>query len=78
MLSECSSRNNHQPQSVIWLFFAPPPPPPAAFALRLGLLRVVQLSLLGSVVSNLLLVMGTAFLAGGLLHPTQTFSKQVT
>jgi hypothetical protein len=28
-------------------------------------LRVVQLSLLGSIVSNLLLVMGTAFVAGG-------------
>ena len=38
---------------------------------------MVQLSLLGSVVSNLLLVMGTAFLAGGILHPMQTFNKQV-
>ena len=41
------------------------------------MLRVVQLSLLGSVVSNLLMVMGTAFLAGGILHPMQTFNKQV-
>lgn len=29
---------------------------------------MVQLSLLGSVVSNLLLVMGTAFIAGGIKH----------
>ena len=50
--------------------------PATAFAMiqarRLGAegggtyLRVVQLSLLGSVISNLLLVMGTAFIAGGL------------
>ncbi|KAG2499533.1 hypothetical protein HYH03_002479 [Edaphochlamys debaryana] len=38
-------------------------------------LRVVQLSLLGSVVSNLLLVMGTAFIAGGVRHKAQTFSQ---
>ena len=37
----------------------------SVFALRAGLLRVVQLSLLGSVLSNLLLVLGTAFLVGG-------------
>ncbi|GAX81601.1 hypothetical protein CEUSTIGMA_g9029.t1 [Chlamydomonas eustigma] len=46
------------------------------FAIQKGLLRVVQLSLLGSVVSNLLLVMGTAFLAGGIIHPMQRFSKE--
>lgn len=68
--------------------FSPPPPPPpslpslapssplAAFALKANLLRVVQLSLLGSVVSNLLLVMGTAFLAGGIFHASQTFSRE--
>lgn len=38
-------------------------------------LRVVQLSLLGSVVSNLLLVMGTAFIAGGIKHKAQTFNQ---
>ncbi|KAG2451959.1 hypothetical protein HYH02_003733 [Chlamydomonas schloesseri] len=38
-------------------------------------LRVVQLSLLGSVVSNLLLVMGTAFIAGGLKRKSQTFNQ---
>ena len=44
------------------------------FAIRSGLLRVVQLSLLGSVLSNLLLVLGTAFFLGGLRHKVQTFS----
>ncbi|GLC36277.1 hypothetical protein PLESTB_000605100 [Pleodorina starrii] len=38
-------------------------------------LRVVQLSLLGSVASNLLLVMGTAFIAGGVKTKAQTFSQ---
>ncbi|GLI69476.1 hypothetical protein VaNZ11_014108 [Volvox africanus] len=38
-------------------------------------LRVVQLSLLGSVASNLLLVMGTAFIAGGLKTKAQTFNQ---
>jgi Ca2+/Na+ antiporter len=45
------------------------------FAIRSGLLRVVQLSLLGSVLSNLLLVLGTAFLLGGTVHKVQTFSN---
>ncbi|PNH09365.1 Vacuolar cation/proton exchanger 2 [Tetrabaena socialis] len=38
-------------------------------------LRVVQLSLLGSVVSNLLLVMGTAFIAGGFRVKVQKFNQ---
>ena len=36
------------------------------FALKDGLTRVVQLSLLGSVLSNLLLVLGASFVVGGL------------
>ncbi|KAF6253255.1 Sodium/calcium exchanger protein-domain-containing protein [Scenedesmus sp. NREL 46B-D3] len=48
----------------------------AAFAIKKGLLRVVKLTLLGSIISNLLLVMGSAFVAGGVLHPTQSFNKQ--
>ncbi|WIA21415.1 hypothetical protein OEZ85_000630 [Tetradesmus obliquus] len=48
----------------------------AAFAIKKGLLRVVKLTLLGSIISNLLLVMGSAFVAGGLLHPTQSFNQQ--
>ena len=35
-------------------------------AINADLLRVVQLSLLGSVLSNILLVLGTAFFVGGL------------
>ena len=37
--------------------------------------RLVQLSLLGSVLSNLLLVMGTSFFLGGLKYRSQTYSK---
>lgn len=35
------------------------------FALRNNMVRVVQLSLLGSILSNMLLVLGCAFLFGG-------------
>mmetsp|Transcript_28650 Transcript_28650/g.54860 ORF Transcript_28650/g.54860 Transcript_28650/m.54860 type:complete len:450 (-) Transcript_28650:196-1545(-) len=45
------------------------------FALKSGLLRVVQLSLLGSILSNMLLVLGCAFFAGGIKFKTQTFNK---
>jgi len=45
------------------------------FALKHGLLRVVQVSLIGSVLSNMLLVLGTAFLVGGVKHNTQRFNK---
>uniref|UniRef100_A0A2N9J7X0 Vacuolar cation/proton exchanger n=1 Tax=Fagus sylvatica TaxID=28930 RepID=A0A2N9J7X0_FAGSY len=37
------------------------------FALKSGLIRIVQLSLLGSILSNLLLVLGCAFFCGGLV-----------
>lgn len=46
------------------------------FALAAGELRVVQLSLLGSIFTNTLLVLGTAFFAGGLRHSEQTFNKK--
>ena len=45
------------------------------FALKGGLYRIVQVSLLGSVLSNLLLVLGTAFLVGGVKYPEQKYSK---
>lgn len=45
----------------------------AIFALSRGLYRVVQLTLLGSVLSNLLLVLGSAFLFGGLKRKKQHF-----
>jgi Ca2+:H+ antiporter len=36
----------------------------------------VKLTLLGSIISNLLLVLGSAFIAGGVLHPMQHFNQQ--
>jgi len=43
----------------------------AVQSLRKGLYEVVKTSLLGSVLSNVLLVLGTAFLLGGLTHSKQ-------
>ncbi len=43
------------------------------FALRAGLVKVVQAALVGSVLANVLLVLGAAILAGGLRHGTQRF-----
>ncbi|CAN1197206.1 Vacuolar cation/proton exchanger 2 [Linum perenne] len=49
----------------------------ATYALRNGMRRVVQLSLLGSILSNMLLVLGSAFFAGGLVfyRKEQVFDK---
>jgi Ca2+:H+ antiporter len=46
----------------------------AVLALRHGMVGVVQASLSGSIIGNLLLVLGGAMLAGGLRHPVQRFS----
>jgi Ca2+:H+ antiporter len=46
----------------------------ALVALRAGMLDVVKASITGSIIGNLLLVMGAAFVAGGLRHPVQTFA----
>jgi len=43
--------------------------------IRNGELAVVQCTLLGSILSNLLLVMGCAFLAGGCYHHTQKYNQ---
>lgn len=43
-------------------------------ALRSGLGDVVKASITGSIIGNLLLVLGGALLAGGLRHQTQTFN----
>ncbi len=43
------------------------------FALQAGLVVVVQTALIGSILANTLLVLGLAFLVGGLRHGTQTF-----
>lgn len=44
------------------------------FALRAGLIGVIQSALIGSILANLLLVLGASFIAGGLKHGTQRFS----
>lgn len=44
------------------------------FALRAGLVSVVQAALVGSILGNSLFVLGLAFLVGGLRHGTQRFS----
>ena len=44
-------------------------------ALRAGEIRVVQASMLGSVFSNLLLVLGSCFFFGGLKHEQQKFNS---
>lgn len=46
----------------------------SVLALREGLIRVVQASLLGSILSNLLLVLGFCFLLGGMYHESQRFN----
>ncbi len=48
------------------------------FALRAGLLAVVQSALVGSILANSLLVLGIAFLAGGLRHGVQCFGASRT
>ena len=45
------------------------------FALRAGLLTVVKASITGSVIGNLLLVLGSAIMAGGIIHKKQTFNR---
>jgi Ca2+:H+ antiporter len=48
----------------------------ALFALKAGLVMVVQAALIGSILANLLLVLGLAFTAGGLRHGTQNIGSQ--
>ena len=47
----------------------------AFIAMKEGLFDVVKASLAGSVIGNILLVLGMSMLAGGLKYKTQTFSK---
>jgi len=46
-------------------------------ALRRDMLRIVQVSLLGSILSNCLLVLGSAFLLGGIRFPVLKFNTQM-
>jgi Ca2+:H+ antiporter len=48
----------------------------ALFALNAGLHEVVKASIVGSIIGNILLVLGAAMLVGGLKHQRQTFSSQ--
>jgi len=48
----------------------------ALFALHQGLTGVVQAALVGSVLGNAVLVLGCAFVAGGLRHGTQKFDPE--
>ena len=43
-----------------------------------NMILVVQASLIGSILGNLLLVLGLAFIWGGLHHPNQKFNSQVS
>jgi Ca2+:H+ antiporter len=47
----------------------------AIFALRDGLIGVVQAALVGSILANSVLVLGLAFIAGGLRHGRQEFDS---
>ncbi|KAK3025118.1 hypothetical protein RJ639_043900, partial [Escallonia herrerae] len=49
----------------------------SVYALKNGMIRVVQQSLLGSILSNMLLVLGCAFFTGGIVHypKVQVFNK---
>jgi Ca2+:H+ antiporter len=46
------------------------------FSLRAGLVDVVRAALVGSILANLLLVLGLAFLVGGLRHGTQKLGSE--
>src|SRR5437764_9966003 len=46
----------------------------AVMAIRKGLYPVVKASLTGSIIGNILLVLGAAVLAGGVKHKTQKFN----
>lgn len=48
----------------------------ALFALKAGLVEVVQAALIGSILGNLLLIMGLSFIVGGLRHGTQKLDSR--
>ena len=49
----------------------------AFFALQAGLVDVVKASLTGSIIGNLLLVLGLSVLVGGIRNGTQRFSREI-
>ncbi len=46
------------------------------FSLKAGLYEVVRATIVGSILANVLLIMGLAFVVGGLKHGRQKFSQQ--
>ncbi len=46
------------------------------FAIKAGLLDLVKASLTGSIIGNLLLILGLALLVGGLRHERQRFNRK--
>jgi len=48
----------------------------ALFALKAGLVGVVKAALIGSILANLLLVMGLCFIVGGIRHGTQKLGSE--
>ncbi len=46
------------------------------FALRAGLIELVKASLTGSIIGNLLLILGLSLFVGGVKHQTQRFNRQ--
>lgn len=46
------------------------------FAIRAGLLELVKASITGSILGNLLLILGLSLLLGGMKHGTQTFAPR--
>src|SRR5581483_3497365 len=53
------------PELFVWIF-----------ALRAGLRTVVDAAVIGSILGNILLVLGLAFLVGGLRHGVQRFDEE--
>src|SRR5207249_4549995 len=51
---------------------------PYTWAVLSGLTEVVKASLTGSIIGNVLLVLGVSMLAGGLRHKSQTFSREAS
>jgi Ca2+:H+ antiporter len=48
------------------------------FAIHAGLIEVVKATITGSIIGNLLLVLGTAMMAGGIRFKKQTFNRTAT
>lgn len=48
----------------------------AIFALRAGLIQVVQASIIGSIIGNILLLIGLSLFAGGLRYKNQRFNNE--